>query len=67
MATATLSRVSSLERQIVTLQARRVELRAQLYAIAGAQAQADRETAVMDVTRAIERLQIRVAGLLMAE
>lgn len=66
MATATLTETGRLWQQIADLQAKRDELRDQLYAIAGEQAQRDRETAIMAINKQIDQKYFRLAAIELA-
>jgi hypothetical protein len=66
MATATLkplAKIKRLEATIADLQAKRSELRGQLWRIAGAQANRDRERALDTVERQLARALVELAGL----
>lgn len=62
MLTAT-TRAERIVLQIGDLKVKRSELRDQLYAICGAQAQADRENALAALERQLTRLHVELAGL----
>lgn len=58
------SQLESLANQIQSLQERRIELLDQLYAIAGEQANLDRETALYSLEQKLTRLLVFHASLL---
>lgn len=66
MATATLTETGRLWQQITDLQAKRDELRDQLYAIAGERAQEDRERAIMAINKQIDQKYFRMAAIELA-
>jgi hypothetical protein len=66
MATATLkplTKIQRLEATIADLQAKRAELREQLWTIAGGQANEDRQNALTVVERQLTRALVELAGL----
>ncbi|WP_406698592.1 hypothetical protein V5E97_06880 [Singulisphaera sp. Ch08] len=69
MATATLNAnatLANLETELASLQAKREEIRAELYAVAGGQPQVDRENQLMRLDRQIDQVRYAMAEIELA-
>jgi len=62
-----LERIEQLADQIERLEAKRRDLRDQLYAVAGAVPQADRERAITTIDRQLDRLHVERGSLILAD